>query len=186
MAVEGDVLLAVTKLLAGGDAQLLAHQVNPADHFSHRVFDLQAGVHFDEGELPILPQKFQRAGIAIAQFTQATGDIGAEFVTLRPAERRAAGLLHQLLVAALQRAVTLTKMHDIAMGVGHNLQFDMARAVEVFFQIDLVIAESGLGLGAGNTPGFFKLILGMRHLHAAPATAGSGLDDDRILDLGRD
>ena len=44
--------LHVAKLAAGGDADLLAHQIDAAHHLGHRVLDLQPGVHFDERELP--------------------------------------------------------------------------------------------------------------------------------------
>ena len=76
-------------------------------------------------------------------------------------------------------------MHDMAMGVGQDLDFDMARALEVFLHIDGVVAEGGLGFGAGlgEGKGQFAGILG--DLHAASAAARRGLDQDRIADFFR-
>ena len=62
--------LPVAERLAGGDADLLAHQVDAADHFGHRMLDLQAGVHLDERELAVLVEELQRAGVAVAEFAQ--------------------------------------------------------------------------------------------------------------------
>ena len=49
-----NVALRVAKLRAGGDADLLAHQVDAADHLGHRMLHLQARIHLDEGELAVL------------------------------------------------------------------------------------------------------------------------------------
>ena len=52
---------------AGGDADLLLHQVEAGDHLGDRMLDLEPGVHFDEVELAILIQELDRAGAAIAE-----------------------------------------------------------------------------------------------------------------------
>jgi hypothetical protein len=49
---------------AGGDADLLAHQIDAEDRLGHRVFDLQTGVHLDEVELAVLVEELDRAGAA--------------------------------------------------------------------------------------------------------------------------
>ena len=51
VSVEADVVLAVTQRLTGGDAQLLAHQVDSGHLFGDGVFDLESGVHLQEEEL---------------------------------------------------------------------------------------------------------------------------------------
>src|SRR3546814_14246049 len=59
--------LAVAERLAGGDAQLLVDQIDAGDFFGHRVFDLQARVHFQEVELSALAEdEFDGAGVAVA------------------------------------------------------------------------------------------------------------------------
>ena len=73
-------------------------------------------------------------------------------------------------------------MHHVAVRVGHDLQLDMARAVQVFLDIHRVVAEAGPGLGAGDAPGFLDLVRALGHLHAAAAAAGGSLDQHRIAD----
>ena len=73
VAGEADVGLPVAERRAGGDADLLAHQVDAADHLGDRVLDLQPRVHLDERELAVLIQELQRAGVAVAEARQRRG-----------------------------------------------------------------------------------------------------------------
>jgi hypothetical protein len=66
VAVDHDVLLRKRQRRAGGDADLLAHQVDAGDHLGDRMLDLQARVHLDEVELAVLVQELDRAGAAVA------------------------------------------------------------------------------------------------------------------------
>ena len=84
MAGKADVLLRVAEPAAAGDADLLAHQVDAAHHLGDRVLDLQAGVHLDEGELAVLVEELERAGVAVAEAREGRGGGGADGVALRP------------------------------------------------------------------------------------------------------
>ena len=59
--------------LAGGDADLLAHEVDAGDQLGDRVLDLEAGVHLDEVELAVLVQELEGAGAAVAELAHAVG-----------------------------------------------------------------------------------------------------------------
>src|SRR5262249_7696264 len=74
MAFENHVLLGERKREAGGDANLLANQVDAGDGFGDRVLDLQTGVHLDKEELAILPQELDRADSEIADRLDRPGD----------------------------------------------------------------------------------------------------------------
>ena len=54
VAAQIDVGLPIAERRAGGDAQLLADDVDAADHLADRMLDLQARVHLDEKELAVL------------------------------------------------------------------------------------------------------------------------------------
>ena len=101
-------------------------------------------------------------------------------------ERRRRALLPHLLVATLQRAVALAEMDRIAQPVAEDLDLDVARLLEIFLDIDRVVAEGGLGLGPGGAERVRQVGLGAGHLHAASAAAGCRLDDDRVADLAAD
>ena len=53
MALKVDVFLAKAQLGAGGDRNLLSHQIRARDLLGDRVFDLQSRIHFDEIKLTI-------------------------------------------------------------------------------------------------------------------------------------
>ena len=105
-------------------------------------------------------------------FDRRVGDDLADLRARLGVQGRRGRFLQHLLVAALQRTVALAQMHDIALAVAQNLHFDMARLAEIFLDIDVVIAEGGLGLGAAERqlgPDFVRRI---GHLHALAAAAG--------------
>ena len=54
--------------------------------------------------------------------------------------------LDHLLMAALQRAVALAEMNGIAVPVGKDLDFDVARRGDIFFDQDAARAERRLAL----------------------------------------
>jgi len=65
VAVEFQFILRHRQRTPFGHADLFAHQINPGNRLGDGVFDLQAGVHFDEVELAAFPQEFDRARAAI-------------------------------------------------------------------------------------------------------------------------
>ena len=89
-------------------------------------------------------------------------------------------------MAALERAVAFAEVDRCAAPVAEHLEFDVARIAEVLLDIDRGVAERGLGLAPGLLHQRFELVLGLAHLHAAPAAARCRLDDHRIADLGGD
>ena len=58
---------------AGGDADLLAHQVDAGHRLGDRMLDLQAGVHLDEVELAVLEQELHGAGAAVLELAHRRG-----------------------------------------------------------------------------------------------------------------
>src|SRR5262249_18579007 len=74
MSVEVDLLLRAREALAGSDADLLADQIDVADHLGHRMFDLEPGVHLDEVELAVLVEELDGAGAPIAHLGHGLPD----------------------------------------------------------------------------------------------------------------
>jgi hypothetical protein len=74
-------------------------------------------------------------------------------------------------------------MDRATFAIAKDLNLDVARRGQVFFDIDLVIAERGLGFRPRGAKGRLQLFGVVRDLHAAPSTACRSLDDHRIADL---
>src|ERR1051325_9722805 len=134
--------------MAVGDPDLLAHQIEAGDRLGHRMLDLEARVHLDEVELAGLPEELDRAGAAIAHLRHRPGDDPAHPVALLGRDHRRGRFLEDLLMAALKRAVALAEMDRIALAVAEDLELDVARIAEILLDIDGVVAERALRLGA--------------------------------------
>jgi hypothetical protein len=76
-------------------------------------------------------------------------------------------------------------VHGIAVHVSQHLHFDMAGALDQSFEIDLVLAEGGVGLTAGFRHVLGQVALGSDDAHAAPDAAPRRLQHQRIANFGR-
>ncbi len=182
MAAQLQLVLGDRQLLAGRDPDALLDDVDPGHHLGHAVLDLDAGVHLQEEVLAVLEQALDRAGAGVAD---GRGGVGGDLADLGPQLRvdgRRRCLLDQLLMAALQRAVTLAEVDHVAVGVGHHLDLDVARVGQVTLQVDGGVAEELLTLASGALEGVLQLVLGQRHPEALAATAAGRLDRHRVAD----
>src|SRR3546814_13364093 len=118
MALEFEVALAQQEVLARDDTDLLLDQVYAGDEFGDRLFDLDAGVHFDEIELAVFIQEFERAGPAVAHFAAGVGAAVADALDQAAGDARRRGFFDDLLVAPLHGAVALAQPHGVAPAVG--------------------------------------------------------------------
>jgi hypothetical protein len=89
-------------------------------------------------------------------------------------------------MAPLQRAVALAEMDGAAAAIAEHLDFDVARLLQIFFQIDRGIAECGLGFIGGGRQRQHQVVGGLRNLHAASAAARRRLHQHRKADCLRD
>ena len=80
--VQRHVFLLDRQTLAGGDAQLPLHQVEPGRQLRHRMLHLQARIHFQEIEVAIaVDQEFHGPGVRIARRAR---DLQRRFAHLSP------------------------------------------------------------------------------------------------------
>src|SRR5258708_2845404 len=87
---------------------------------------------------------------------------------------------------ALQRALALPKMDQVAVFVAEQLNLDVPRILEQLFDIDLAAAERALRFAAGIANGGFDLGLAVHAPHAFAAAARDGFEQHRVADLARD
>ena len=113
----------------------------------------------------------------------ASATISPMAVRAARVEGRRGAFLPDLLVAALQRAVALAEMDGVALAVAEHLDLDVARTRQIFLQIDRIVAERGLGLGARGGERLGQSLRRLGDLHAAAAAAGRRLDQHREADL---
>ena len=109
--------------------ELLPDEVQAGDQFGHSVLHLESCVDLEEGKAAVRSeQEFGRGRVAEAcRLTEAD----RHRVQIPPLVRRQPGcrsLLHQLLVSALERAVSLTESDDATGHVAQQFSTSMCRA----------------------------------------------------------
>ena len=135
------VALAHGEAFAGGDADLLAHDVDARDHFRDRMLDLNARVHFNEVELAVFVKELERSRAAVADAAAGFHAAAAEPVDELAGNAEGGRLFEHLLVAALHGAVALAEIDGVLEVVGENLNLDVAGILEELFHVDGRIPE---------------------------------------------
>src|SRR5882762_10385137 len=172
---------------ARGDRDLLLHEIEVRAHLGHRVLDLDARVHLHKVEGAVrVEQELDRPRPYIADRLRQLHRCVADVLAQRLVHYGRRRLLHELLVAALHRAVALAQMHHLAVGVAHDLDLDMARTRQVLLDVDLVGVEGGERFLFRERKGLRELLRVVGDTHPLAAAARRGLDDDRETDFLRD
>ena len=171
-----------------GDPDLRLHDVEAGHDLGHRVLDLDARVDLDEveGARVGIHQELDRAG---ADIVGGAADLERRLAQGRPpllVEIGGRRPLDHLLVAALDGAVALEQVDQVAVGVAQQLDLDVPRAADQLLEVDLVLAEGGLGLAPRREHGIQQLLLAVDRPHATTAAAPGGLEHHRVADLGRE
>ena len=187
VAADGEVLLRLGQPLARGHAELPFHEVHAGDRLGDGMLDLEPRVHLHEVE-PVGPQavggvhdELDRPRPGIADGLRRPHRRLPHGVAHLRGHAGSGGLLDDLLVAPLERAVALEEVHG-AGAVAEDLHLDMARRGDPFLEQDPIVAE---GLARfrhrrveplGEVPG----PLDLAHPLAAPAR--DRLDKDWVAD----
>ncbi len=124
-AVAGDFILGgngdglAVEGFALGDEDLGTDKIDAGDHLRHRVLDLDARVHLDEEPLMRvhIDEEFHGAGVLVTDLAAEPGGGVAEFANDARVEVDGGGDLDHFLVAALDGAVALVQVDDVAMFV---------------------------------------------------------------------
>ena len=123
----------------------------------------------------LVDDEFDRAAfVYFGRLDQPHGRVAHRGARFRR-DARAGAFFDQLLVPPLHAAIALPQMHDVAVMIGQHLHFDVPRMLDVFFEIDVAVAERRLGLGPRLLQRRLERQVVRRHAHAAPAAAGRPL-----------
>ena len=191
MPADLDVVLAERQFFTGGDADLGFDEIDSGDHLRRRVLHLEASVHFQVVEAAVFVQELDSSRVDVVA---ATGDFDSRFAHCCDdvgVDVGSGRLLDEFLVPALHRAVAGSEVDAVAVPVGQDLDFHMARFGEVALHVALVSPEVCESLALSG-PELFSGLRGAAHdLHAASAAAVCRLDGNRpalgvpeINDLG--
>src|SRR6187455_673927 len=170
---------------AVGDADLRFDQIDIGHRLGHRVFHLDARIHFDEIELAgrRVLQEFDCAGIAVFHRAADLQRVAAELGALRIREEGRGRTLHHFLVAPLYRAIALEQVHEIAVRVPEDLYFDVPRLAHQLLEIDLVVAEARFGFAARDGQQFSQLRIAFDDAHPAATATPARLEHHRVADF---
>ena len=80
-------------------------------------------------------------------------------------------------MAALDGAVTLKEVNNVALAISQNLHLDVLWLDYRGLEVDAAIAESGFRFAGGLGSLLAQLIFGFYEAHSAPATTGNGLNE---------
>ncbi len=152
VAAAGDLVLGQRQRLAAGDAQLPFDEIEAGDRLGDRVLDLEPRVDLEEPWLVMVlfENELDGAEIVIADRLAEGDGAGQQFLAHGWREIRCGRFLDQLLVMALDRAVPLPEVDEIAVMIAGDLDFDMARPQHQLFDQQRRIAEGGLRSRAGR------------------------------------
>ena len=180
MALEVDVGLRDVKRLAGSDADLRAHDVDARDFFRDAVLDLDTRVDLHEVELVVLEvqEELDRADVGVVDALGGLDGQRADLLAHLVRQRDRRRLLEELLVAALDGALALAEVDDLAVVVGDNLDFDVARTLDVVLEVVVDLLEVD-----ECVEDVLELVLIVCDIHALAAAAGNRLEDDGVADF---
>ena len=183
-ALAADVLLAEGQRLAGGDGDLRLDQIDAGHHFGHGMLDLNPRVDFDEVEVVVLVEdELDGARIGVVGGLDQTHGRFAHGLPFFVRQVRGRALLDQFLMPALGGAIAFPQVHHVAVMVGQDLNFDVARTFDQFLQVDAGIAEGGFGFGLRLGEGRLQRQVVGGDSHAFAAAAGGRFDQHRKADF---
>ena len=148
------------------------------------MFDLDAGVHFEEVVVAcIIHEELHRACVLVLNgFGQFDGGFSHPFAEV-VIEKGGGRFFEKFLVAALNRAVAFANVNNFAALVPEDLEFDVMRFFDIFFEIDIRISEGFFRLHPCGEKTFHEadVVVGGSHSFA-PATR-DGLNHYWVADL---
>ena len=143
------VALRERQVLARRDTKLGLDDVDAGHELRHRMLDLQPRIHLDEVEPAVFVQELEGSRPAVADLAACRDASRAHRLAHFRVDPGSRSLFEHFLVPALHRAVALAEMHDVAVGIGKDLELDVPRVLEILLEVDGVVAERRAGPRCG-------------------------------------
>jgi hypothetical protein len=122
-------------------------------------------------------QELHGSGVRVANLLCEGNRIAEKHLAQLVVQQWSWGNLNDLLVSALDGAVTLKQVNNVSRTVTEELNFDVARAQNGLLKEDMSVTKRALGLARSLNQGGAKLVLGGHSAHSATAAAGNGLHE---------
>ena len=130
----------------------------------------------------VVEEELDRSGIVVVhRFGDGDGGLAHLCAKFRREDQRG-GNFDQFLMAALDGAIPLPQMDDIAVFIAQDLKFNMMRPFDIFLDENAAVAEGRLCFARGNCHILTQLLVGPDDPQAATPAAGAGFDHDRVAD----
>ena len=186
--LAGNADVRIGQLASLRDQDLALDNIDAGDDFRDGVLDLESGIDLDEEERAVLvvDQKLDGAGVLVADLTADRQRRLADRVAYECVDVGGRGNLDDLLVPALDRAIALVEVDQVAMLVAQKLHLDVLGAANELFEKYVRAAEGVLSLAARLVERGVQRIGAFHDPHAAAAAAQRRLDNHRVAQrLGR-
>src|SRR6266852_836523 len=177
------LLLGEAEGQTGSDADLLLDKVDAGDSLCDRVLHLKPRVDLEEIELAVTEHELHGAGVDVARRRRCPDRGLAHGGSDLRRDRRGWSLFHALVLAALDRALALAKVHGAAVAVADDLDLDVPRFGHIALDVDRRVAEGRASCLRAAFDRRGELVLGLDHLHADAPTPTRRLDHHREADL---
>lgn len=143
------------------------------------MLDLDTGVDLDKVVAVLLvDQELCGSRISVVDRLGKLDSIVQEGIADLGGEVLGRGQLDNLLVPALDGAVTLVQVDDVSVVVAQELDLDVLGLVQETLDEDGSVAEGSLGLGRSPVEGVLQAGLVPHDTHTTPTASVGGLDDD--------
>jgi hypothetical protein len=146
------------------------------------MLDLEARVHLEEEELTalVVDQELDRARRRVVERAREPQRRVAHALAQRELDARGGRLLDDLLMPALDRALALAQVHEVAVAIAEDLDLDVTRARHVALEEHAIVSESAGRLAPRGRDRLGELALRVHDPHALAAAARDRLHQQRI------
>jgi hypothetical protein len=143
------------------------------------MLDLNAGVDLDKVVTVLLiDEELSSACVAVLDVSSNFDGIVQNGLTNVLGKMSCWSHFDDLLMATLDRTITLKQMNAVTLSIGKKLDFNMPRPLEESFDENGSIAKCTLGFTDRTLKRILELVMGTNDTHSTTTTAHSGFNDD--------
>ena len=175
----------IIKAIAFCNHDLGSYNIYVRNHFGYGMFYLDTRINFDEVEIlfVLVYQEFDSTCVDVVnvlhELNCSITDALAQFLWQGPCRSH----FNNLLMTALNGAVTFEKVYHMAMFIPHNLHFNVLRVHDALFKINIFIAKGHLRFRLSTFKSGFQIFHAVYITHTASAAAVDSLNHNRQAHL---